>query len=130
MPTEETIEKPIIKKVLTEKKVIQKQKINMQVKEVKSEEAFLERFKVAGDLESAKSLANLYFLDNRFEKSIYWSKKATKLNAKDSFSWIIYAKSKYQLGEVKDAIKSLELYLEYFSSDEIRKLLRLYKGEK
>lgn len=115
---------------IVEKNITQKKNINFNIKEVKSEEALLERFSLAGDYESAVGLANLYFEKGKFEKAIYWSKKASKINAEAPNSWIVYAKSKVELGQKEDAIKSLELYLNYFSSDEIAKLLSDYKGAK
>ncbi len=119
-----------VKKVVVKEKLTIKRKINLRVKEVKSEDALLQRFKVAGDFESASSLAKLYFKKKKFERSIYWSKKASKLEAKEASSWIIYAKAKYEMGSKDEAIKSLELYLDYFSSDEITKLLKLYRSSK
>ncbi len=111
-------------------KPIKRSKSYLHVKDNKSEEALLESFKDARDFKSAMGLANLYFLDSKFEKSIYWSKKASELSSGEESAWIIYAKSKYALNEIEDAIKVLQLYLEYFSSDEIEKLLKLYRSEK
>jgi len=118
------------KEIIVKDFISKKNKINLQVKEVKSEEALLKRFKAAGDFESANSLAILYFKSEQYERSIFWSKKASKLNAQDESSWMIYAKSKNKLGKKEEAIKSLELYLDYFSSDKIRKLLNLYRSGK
>ncbi len=107
-----------------------KKNFSFQVREVKSEEALLERFKTAHDFESAVALANLYFEKQKYKKSIEWSKKASKLNPDDEVAWIIFAKSKYALGDKNGALRSLKLYLGYYSSDEAQKLLRLYKGKK
>ena len=107
-----------------------KVKINLQVKEVKSEGALLKKFQNDGSFESAQGLASFYFKKKRFEKSIFWSKKASKLDAKEALPWLVYAKSKYALGKKEEAIKSLELYLDYFSSDEIRQLLDSYRSGK
>ncbi|HIP30356.1 MAG TPA: hypothetical protein EYG83_06030 [Sulfurospirillum arcachonense] len=123
----------ILKKDVVEVKkepIIKKSKISLHVKEVKSEDALLKRFRVAGDFESAMGLAYLYFDKQNFEKSIFWSKKASKLSSGDESAWLIYAKSKKALGETEDAIKALHLYLEYFSSRRIEKLLKLYRDKK
>ena len=122
-----------IKKDVVEVKkepIIKKSKISLHVKEVKSEDALLERFRVAGDFESAMGLAYLYFDKQNFEKSIYWSKKASKLSSGDESAWLVYAKSKKAIDKTEDAIKALHLYLEYFSSQKIEKLLKLYRDEK
>jgi tetratricopeptide (TPR) repeat protein len=122
-----------IKKDVVEVKkepIIKKSKISLHVKEVKSEVALLERFRVAEDFESAMGLAYLYFNKQNFEKSIYWSKKASKLSSGDESAWLVYAKSKKALGKTEDAIKALHLYLEYFSSTRIEKLLKLYRDKK
>jgi tetratricopeptide (TPR) repeat protein len=116
---------PVVKKKVT----VEKQ-INFKIKEVKSEEALLERFSLAGDYESSVGLAKLYFEKSKFEKAIYWSKKASKINAEAQESWIVYAKAKVALNQKEDAIKSLELYLNYFTSDDISQLLITYKGLK
>jgi len=126
---EKRLEKIVFKEV-TKLKPTKKSIIFLHVKEVKSEEALLERFRTATDFESAIGLASLYYEDNKFEKSVYWSKKASKLSSGDESAWLIYAKSKKALGKTDDAIKALHLYLEYFSSNEIERLLELYKGTK
>ena len=120
----------VLKKIIGKNESPKKVKIHFKVKEVKSEDALLQKFQNDGDFKSAQSLASLYFKKKRFAKSIYWSKKASKLNAKEPLAWLVYAKSKYALGKKEEAIKSLELYLDYFSSDEIRKLLDSYRSMK
>jgi len=129
-PNIELNHKSELKREIIIEKTKPKRKINFSVKEVKSEDALLERFKVAGDFESAMGLAYLYFEKKNFEKSIYWSKKASKLSSGDESAWIVYAKAKSALGKVDDAIKALQLYLEYFSSEEIEKLLKFYKDNR
>jgi len=109
------------------KPILKKSKISLHVKEVKSEDALLGRFKAAGDFESSIALAHLYFKKQNFEKSIYWSKKASKLSSSEDTAWLIYAKSKRAIGKKDDAIEALQLYLEYFSSNEVKKLLKLYR---
>ena len=109
------------------KPTLKKNKISLHVKEVKSEDALLERFRAAGDFESSIALARLYFKKQNFEKSIYWSKKASKLSSSKDTAWLIYAKSKRAIGKKNDAIEALQLYLEYFSSNEVKKLLKLYR---
>jgi len=129
----ETKQKNIVKntsKKIKKEPVTKKHKISLHVKVVKSEEALLERFGSADDFESAMGLAYLYFEKKNFEKSIYWSKKASKLTPSEDSSWIIYAKSKKSIGKTDDAIKALQLYLEYFSSNKIKKLLKLYRNKK
>ncbi len=127
---------PIVKKIekpKIEKKSVQKveekktSKISMRVKEVKSEEALLKRFRVANDFDSAMGLANLYFSKGEFEKSIYWSRKASKLRSGEESAWLVFAKAKHALGKSDDAINALKLYLEHFSSKDIEKLLKLYR---
>ncbi len=109
---------------------IKNKKIILHVKVVKSEDALLERFRAAGNFESAVGLADFYFEKENFEKSIYWSKKASTLKSGDSSAWLIYAKSKQKLGNKDDAIKALQLYLEYYSSEEVKRLLELYRSKK
>ncbi len=122
-----SIKKEVVE--VKEEPITKKSKIYLHVKEVKSEEVLLKRFRVVEDFESAMGLAYLYFDTQNFEKSIYWSKKASKLSSGDESAWIIYAKSKKALGNTEDAIKALHLYLEYYSSGKIEKLLKLYRDK-
>jgi len=122
--------KKVLQKSIEKNEPQKKVKIHFQVKEIRNEEALLQKFQDDGSFKSAQSLASLYFKKKRFEKSIYWSKKASKLDAKEALPWLFYAKSKYALGKKEEAIKSLELYLDYFSSNEIRKLLDSYRSGK
>jgi len=123
--------KVVIKKeiIVKEEKVFKK-KISLHVKEVKTEDVLLARFKSSGDFDSTMSLARFYFKEKKFVNSIFWSKKASKLSSSDDSSWLIYAKSKYAIGKKKEAIKALELYLQYFSSDDIMRLVQQYRSKK
>ena len=123
-----SIKKDVVE--VKKEKITKKSKISLRVKEVKSEDALLERFRAAGDFDSAMGLAHLYFDKQNFEKSIYWSKKASKLRSGEESAWLVYAKSKKALDKTEDAIKALQLYLEYFSSESIEKLLKLYRDKK
>ena len=121
-----------IKKNITkiELEPVRKVKLDFRVREVKSEKALLERFRVATDFESAIALATIYFNTKQFNKAIIWSKKASNLSSKIDSSWLIFAKSKKAIGKTKEAVDSLELYLKYFNSRKIKKLLKLYRGKK
>ncbi len=128
------IEKKVFQQDNTKKSVknkpIKSKKVMLYVKEVKNEEALLERFRAAGDFDSSIALSKLYFQEKKYDKSIYWSKKASKLLASDAQAWIIYAKSKNAIGKKDEAIKALELYLEYFSSNDAQRLLSNYRSKK
>jgi tetratricopeptide (TPR) repeat protein len=121
----------ITKKITPKEEISKKSEVllHVNVKKLKSEDTLLKRFKEAKDFDSAMGLAYLYFKKKNFEKSIYWSKKASKLNSSEESSWLIYAKSKKAIGKKDEAIKALRLYLEYFSSSEIKKLLKLYRDK-
>ena len=110
--------------------VKEKKKIDLVVKEVKSEDALIERFKVAGDYESAISLARLYFEKKNYNRVVLWAKKASKIKPKEDEAWLLFAKAKYAMNKKDEAIKALELYKEYFKSKNIERLLFRYRSEK
>ena len=118
------------KKEIKLKEVKKSSKINLIVKEVNSEDALIERFRVAGDYDSAISLAKLYFEKKNYERVILWAKRASKIRPKEEDAWLLFAKAKYELGKKEDAIKALKLYKEYFKSKKIDRLLLRYRSEK
>ena len=58
-----------------------------------------------------------------------WAKESSKLEPISDKPWLIYAKSKFHLGERAEAIRSLELISGYVNSNEVKELLNFYKGQ-
>ncbi|MDD3344424.1 MAG: CDC27 family protein, partial [Sulfurospirillaceae bacterium] len=106
-----------------------KKPLNMSVKSLGSEEALLKNFHSANTFNTAYELAEFYFNAKEYPKAIVWAKESSKLGPTSEKPWIIYAKSKFYLGEKTEAIRALEIYLGYSSSKEVKDLLNFYKGQ-
>lgn len=101
-----------------------------EVKNVKADETkFLKEFYANNNFEAAYQLALLYFNSKLYNKAIHWAKETININHSFEKAWIIYAKSYFHLGEKNEAIRSLEIYLNYFDAKETTELLNLYKGQ-
>lgn len=103
--------------------------INLSIKSVGDEEALLKNFHSSNNFKTAYSLAEFYFNKKEYLKSISWSKEASRLEPTSDKPWIIYAKSKFYLGDKSESIRSLEVFLAYASSKEAKDLLNFYKGQ-
>jgi len=96
-------------------------------KDADEETVLLKNYSVNKDFTSVLKLANYYYNNKDYKKALYWAKNANKLDSSKDDSWIIYAKSKYALGQKKDAIDSLETFLNIFYSKKANSLLEKYK---
>ncbi len=99
----------------------------LEVKERKSLYKLLVADKERNSYSSALNIAKFYYDEKDYQKSIIWSVKASKKDAKQSLPWILYAKSKVILGQPKVAKKALSLYLKHNNSKEAQKLLDTLK---
>jgi tetratricopeptide (TPR) repeat protein len=72
----------------------------------------------------AIKIAKKYFDKKDYKNSLKWAKKANNLNKEKSDSWILYAKSKYELGHKSAAKEILHFYLNYKNSKEVKMLLK------
>jgi len=113
-------------------KVVTKQKDNsikiiIETKE-ESLSDLIEASKNFPDYTKLMKIANIYFSQKNYQKSIEWAKKANKLQPEDYKSWYLFAKSLIQLGKTKDAKKVLKGYIEtYGNQEKIQNLLRSIK---
>ncbi len=114
--------KKIIKKSLIEKKPI----LNMSIKNTNEETILLKNYQILKQYKTAIKLAEYYFEQKQYEKAVYWSKKASKINTTAFKPWIIYAKSKYIMGKKEEAIHSLETFLNFSYSRDVANLLHSY----
>jgi tetratricopeptide (TPR) repeat protein len=125
--------KEIVKEKKTENNETTKEEVKsftLHVKQTSGEDILIRNFEVQKNYSSAISLAKFYFNETEYKKSIYWAKKASRINPQAVSPWLIYAKSKNKSGEKKEAIKALENYLSYFFSQEAQELLNRWKEEK
>ena len=103
--------------------------LNMTVKSLGAEESLLKNFHSNSTFKTALELAQYYFDLKEYPKAIAWAKESSKLGPTSEKPWLIYAKSKFHIGEKDEAIRSLEIYLGYSSSKEVKDLLNFYKGQ-
>ena len=120
--------KPKAKRV--EKTQIDKKPFKISVKNVDKESVLIKNYKNLKDYRSALKLATFYFDKKDYKKCIYWAKIASQLGKTADKPWILYAKAKYNLNQKEDAIKSLQMYLNYFDSKDVYELLRKFKKER
>ena len=122
------VPKPIVKKV--QKIKIEKKPFKISVKNVDKESVLIKNYKNLKNYKSALKLATFYFDKKDYKKCIYWAKIASQLGKTADKPWILYAKAKYNLHQKEDAIKSLQMYLNYFDSKDVYELLRKFKKER
>ena len=118
LPMEDFLAKPEPKKTLS-----------MSVTSLSSEEALLKNFHSSNAFAEAIALAHFYFERKEYVKAIAWCKESSKLKPVSDEPWLLYAKAKFHLGERTEAIRSLELFLSYVNSKDVRELLTFYKGQ-
>ena len=82
------------------------------------------------NIESAISISEYYYNKNDYKKSLKWAIEASKIDAKASKPWVMYARAKAKSGDTKIAIKALQTYLSEYYSDEASNLLDELKGRK
>lgn len=132
LPSEEKIElkavmAPPIEDFLAPPEV--KKSLSISVKSLSNEESLLKNFHSENTIATSMALAQFYFEKKEYGKAIVWAKESSKLEPVSDKPWIIYAKSKFHLGERAEAIRSLELFLGYVNSNEVKELLTFYKGQ-
>ncbi len=97
--------------------------VKFEVKEYKGIESLKERYLRSPSYEIAIKLANDYMKKRDYQNAVEWALKASRLNTKSIEPWLIYAKSKYNLGQKERAIKVLELLNSKKSSKRVQELL-------
>ncbi len=97
--------------------------VKFEVKEYKGIESLKERYFKSPSYEIAIKLANDYMKKRDYQNAVEWALKASRLNTKSIEPWLIYAKSKYNLGQKERAIKVLELLNSKKSSKRVQELL-------
>ncbi len=115
---------------IPKKKVESKIKFKINLINSNEETILLKNFRISKKYTIALKLSNYYLLNKDYKKAIFWAKNASRLDSTKAKPWIIYAKSKHALGEKKEAIDSLQTFLNYFYSKEANALLQKYLKKK
>ncbi len=123
-------EKIETKKVETEKKIILKKKIFIKVKSLEDEKSLIKANNYSESFDTTLALSKFYFQKQKYEKAIIWSKKANHYNPSSFDPWLIYAQAKIKQGKKDEAIRAVETFLSYFSSEEASKFLSSIKKTK
>lgn len=122
---------PKVKKQLPVIPVIkEKKKINIIIKSLENEDSLLKKNQANENFETTMNLSKYYFKKSKFEKAIFWSKKANHYKPSSFKPWLIYAKSKIKQNKKDEAIKAVETFLSYFNSEAAQKFLQEIKGQK
>ncbi len=72
---------------------------------------------------STIALANYFYSQKEYEKTIKWAIEASKKNKSKVRPWILYAKCKNAQGKKEIAKKALSLFLKRHQSNEVQELL-------
>ena len=81
-------------------------------------ESIEEHFKNSKDPKDALALASDYYAKKDYKNAAKWAFELNNLDKKNADGWLIFAKSKYNVGNKKDALKVLEAYLSQASNKE------------
>ncbi len=124
------VQKP--KEIIREKLKIVKEpkKLKIEVKSLDNEESLLKSYSGDESFNSALKLSDYYFKNKKYEKAIYYSKKANHYKPSSFKPWLIYAQAKIGQNKKEEAIKAIETFLSYFNSNEAEKLLIKLKSNK
>ena len=87
-------------------------------------ESIEEHFKNSKDPKDALALARDYYAKKDYKNASKWAFELNNLDKKNVDGWLIFAKSKYNVGNKKDALKVLEAYLSQASNkQEVQNLI-------
>ena len=87
-------------------------------------ESIEEHFKNSKDPKDALALARDYYAKKDYKNAAKWAFELNNLDKKNADGWLIFAKSKYNVGNKKDALKVLEAYLSQVSNkQEVQNLI-------
>ena len=87
-------------------------------------ESIEEHFKNSKDPKDALALARDYYAKKDYKNAAKWAFELNNLDKNNADGWLIFAKSKYNVGNKKDALKVLEGYLSQVSNkQEVQNLI-------
>lgn len=101
--------------------VIKTRKVKVSIEELK------DKFSETGDVEYANSIAKEYYQKKDYKNAEKWAHQVNSLNNDMPDGWLIFAKSKYQLGDKDSAILVLENFLRKQPSKEVEVLISQMK---
>lgn len=97
---------------------IQSSNLDISVDELKT------KFDKSNSSDLAVLIAKKYYDIEDYKNSEKWALIANELDSDNEESWVIFAKSKYNLGQKYDAVKVLRIYNDKANSKEIEDLIK------
>ena len=126
-PTEEVInfdsEKPVVVKGTNGSQNLNKFQIQSSGSDVSVDE-LTAKFEKSNSSDIAVLIARRYYDIKDYKNSEKWALIANELDSNNEESWIIFAKSKYNLKQKDDAISVLKIYNDKVNSANIEDLMR------
>ncbi len=119
----ETPRYTVITKTKTQEKKEDKQPFSISLKQLSSTDDLIKSFNKESTYLKALRIAESFYEKKDYENSLLWSKKANKLNSKDSKAWLLYAKSEYAGGNRQRAKDILKMYIKSSNSQDAKELL-------
>jgi len=107
-----------------------RKKIKLKIIETTSVSAYKDvekRFKLSHDVDDALFLARGYYRHGNYKKAEYWALQANKIDNTREDSWLIFIKSKYNMGQKSEAKHILQSYVRKSGSVAARKLMSKLK---
>ncbi|MBE0490851.1 MAG: hypothetical protein IBX44_01215 [Sulfurospirillum sp.] len=86
------------------------------------------KFYASENIVFAIMLAEELYNAKNYEESLKWSLRANEIDAKNDKTWFWFAKNKAKLGQTKDAIIAIEVFLNKNSSSRLKDLLKELKN--
>ncbi|NOX16365.1 MAG: hypothetical protein GXP61_10165 [Epsilonproteobacteria bacterium] len=134
------ISKKVLKKVLkkVEKKSTVEKKpqkvisptVNIRVTSIKSEQSLLKDDKNNENFDTTLTLARYYYNNDKYEKTIYYAKKANHYKPSSFKPWEYYSKAKMKQNKKSEAIEAIKQYLSYFNSEDAIRMLQKMESKK
>jgi len=111
-----------------EKRVADKihKKMKLNIIEASSVDAYKDvekRFYISRNIEDSLFLAKTYFRKGNYKKSKYWALQTNKIDSTIDESWIIFVKSKLNMGHKNEAISILKKYIKRTGSEKAIRVL-------
>ncbi len=106
------------------------QNIKIKVTSLRDEQSLLKDNQSDENFNSTLNLAKYYYKKSKYEKVIYFAKKANRFKPSSFIPWEYYAKAKIKQNKKAEAVEAIRQYLSYFDSDLAIKMLQEIRSKK
>ncbi|MEA1955104.1 MAG: hypothetical protein U9N02_01255 [Campylobacterota bacterium] len=115
--------KPLVKAKPIVKTEVKKEPFSLSLKKINSVDEMIKIYNKEKKYSLAVKIADTFYKQKNYKKSLEWSKKANVLNPKKVEAWLLYAKSEYEQGNKVRAQNILRVYIKNSNSKEAKELL-------